>query len=89
MVAALLASWVVFPLVMLALVVGCGLLAERAAGSRMPGALVAPTGLAVLIVIGGFCTLSRATAPLTTPAAARSLCGKRLDWIEAVHATRG
>ena len=66
--AALLACWGLFPIVMVALVAGCGLLAERLAGVTMPGALIAPTGIAVVIVIAGFFTLSAATAALATPA---------------------
>src|SRR5437763_5264713 len=66
--AALLACWGLCPSVMLALVAGCGLLAERLAGVTMPGALIAPTGMAVAIVVAGFFTLSAATAQLAAPA---------------------
>lgn len=56
-----------FPAVLTALAGGCGLLVERALGAQLPGALLAPVGLAVVVVIGGFLTLADATAELTTP----------------------
>src|SRR5881227_3128131 len=65
---ALLVCWVVYPLVLLAVTVGCGVLVERAGGTRLPGALLPRVGLAAVIVIAGFLTLASATAPLATPA---------------------
>lgn len=41
---------------------GCGLLVERLAGQRLPGALVAPVGFVVLIVVPGLATLGGGTA---------------------------
>lgn len=61
------ASWVVFPLLLLALCVGLGLLVDVVSGRRLPGALIAPTGLAALILVGQFTTWSDATAELTVP----------------------
>ena len=43
----LLLAWIVFPLVLVALSLGCGLLVERAAGLTLPGALLLPLGLAL------------------------------------------
>jgi hypothetical protein len=65
----LLISWLIFPLVLAALALGLGLLLERLAGIRLPGALVLPVGFASLVVIAGFATLTGATAELATPLA--------------------
>jgi hypothetical protein len=59
--------WVVFPLVMTLLALGCGLLAETVAGIRLPGPLIPGVGLAVIIVATHFTTLSDATAELSIP----------------------
>ena len=48
---------------------GAGLLLERMSGTRMATALLAPSGLALLIVVAGLTTLTSTTAPLTTPLA--------------------
>jgi hypothetical protein len=63
----LLAPWLLFPAVLGALALGCGLLLEHATGARMSGALLAPAGVAVMIVVAGVTTLSAATATLTVP----------------------
>ncbi|HEX3173424.1 MAG TPA: hypothetical protein VHQ43_04300 [Solirubrobacterales bacterium] len=63
----LFAAWVVYPLVLLALCVGLGLLVDVLAGRRLPGALVPPVGLAALIVVAQFTTWSEATSELTVP----------------------
>src|SRR5680860_113864 len=60
-------AWVVYPLVLLALCAGLGLLVDVLSGRRLPGALVPPAGLAAIVVIGQFTTLSDATAELTVP----------------------
>jgi hypothetical protein len=62
-------SWVVFPVVLGLLALGCGLLLERIAGKRLAGAVLLPAGLAVVIVVGLFATLSGATADLAAPLA--------------------
>lgn len=64
---ALFLAWVVFPLVFLLLAAGCGLLLQVAAGCRLPGALIAPAGLAVILVASSLTTMSSATASWTTP----------------------
>lgn len=77
----LLLAWVVFPLVLLALCLGLGLLVDLLCGRRLPGALLAPAGLAAIVVIGGFTTLADATAELTVPLlVAGALAGAGLSW---------
>jgi hypothetical protein len=61
-------SWVVFPLVLVALCFGCGLLLEACVGRRLPGALLAPAGFAVVVVLAGILTSRGETASLATPA---------------------
>ena len=61
-------AWVVFPLVLALLCAGTGMLVDLLSGRRLPGALVLPTGLAGMIVIGEFTTATAATAKLTIPA---------------------
>ncbi|MEX0973684.1 MAG: hypothetical protein WDZ46_10575 [Solirubrobacterales bacterium] len=63
----LLVAWIVYPLVLLALCLGLGLLVDLLSGRRLPGALLAPVGLAAIVVVGQFTTLSDATAELTVP----------------------
>lgn len=60
-------AWALFPLVLLALCLGLGLLIDLLAGRRLPGALIAPVGLAALVVAGQFTTWSESTAELTVP----------------------
>ena len=61
--AGLLAAWLLYPLVLAALSLGLGLLVERAADWRVPGALLLPVGFAALLVVARFVTAERATAP--------------------------
>ena len=65
----LLLCWLVFPVVLATLAFGAGLLLERMSGARMATALLAPSGVALLIVVAGLTTLTSTTAPLTTPLA--------------------
>src|ERR671924_644131 len=60
-------AWALFPLVLAALCVGCGLLVEALAGRRLPGTLVPVAGLALVVVVGQVTTLADAIAELTTP----------------------
>jgi hypothetical protein len=62
----MLVAWVLFPLVLLLVCTGCGLLVERAAGWRLSGALTPSLGLALVIVVATLTTYKAATAPLTT-----------------------
>jgi hypothetical protein len=66
----LLGGWVLVPLALVALCCGAGLLAERAAGIRLPGTLVPAVGLATIIVVAGIFATSAATATLAAPAVA-------------------
>ncbi|HEX4520703.1 MAG TPA: hypothetical protein VH063_14065 [Gaiellaceae bacterium] len=63
----LLVAWVAYPVVALALSLGCGLLLELGTGRRLPGLLVAPAGFAAVVVVSSLTTSSSATAQLTTP----------------------
>jgi len=65
-----LAAWIVFPLLLFAVCLGIGLLTEALAGRRIPGALLAPLGMASLTVVGLATTASSATASWTAPLAA-------------------
>jgi len=64
----MLAAWVAYPLILLALCVGVGLLVDVLAGRRLSGVLVAPAGLAAIVVVGQVTTATAATARLTVPA---------------------
>ena len=50
----MLIPWLLFPLVLAALALGCGLLLERASGASLPRPLLLPAGLAVIIVAALF-----------------------------------
>lgn len=63
----LLVPWLVFPVLLGLLALGCGLLLEQVGRLRLPGALLLPAGLAVIIVLGNLTTASDATAELTVP----------------------
>src|SRR5437588_1083568 len=64
----LLLAWLVFPLVLLVLAIGCGLLVERLGGAAIDGALLAPIGFAAVIVIAGLFTTTSAPAPFAARA---------------------
>ena len=79
----LFAAWVVYPFVLLALCAGIGLLGDALCGRRVPGALIPPLGLAGIVVVGQFTTLSGKTAELTVPlllALAIAGAGLSLPW---------
>jgi hypothetical protein len=63
-------SWLLFPVLLSALCLGCGLLLEALVGRHLPGALLAPAGSAVLVVAAGLLTSRGETASLATPAVA-------------------
>jgi hypothetical protein len=63
----LIIAWILLPLVLAALCAGCGLLVERLAAIRLPGALIPVTGFAVIIVGAQVPTLWEGTAGLATP----------------------
>jgi hypothetical protein len=58
-----LAAWLLYPVVLAVLCLGLGLLVERAADWRLPGALLLPVGFTTLLVLARFVTAERATAP--------------------------
>jgi hypothetical protein len=63
----LLVAWLAFPLLTAGLAIGAGLALERLAGRTLPTVLVAPMGLATLVVVAGLATASDQTAELATP----------------------
>lgn len=63
----MLVDWLLFPLVMLGVCVGCGLIVERIAGWQMWGGLLPTTGLVLVIVVATLSTAHSTTAPWTTP----------------------
>jgi hypothetical protein len=64
----MLLSWIVFPLVLAALCLGCGLLLEACLGRPIAGPLLAPAGFAVIVVIAGVFTSRGEIASLATSA---------------------
>jgi hypothetical protein len=64
----MLAAWVLFPAVLGALCLGCGLLLEAClGGQRLPRLLLAPVGFLVIVVVAGIVTSRGETAFLATP----------------------
>ncbi|MEK6277048.1 MAG: hypothetical protein AABM29_03435 [Actinomycetota bacterium] len=63
----LLVAWVVFPAVLTLLATGCGLLLRTVSGWKIPAPLVPAAGLALIVVVTGFLTMSDATAELSVP----------------------
>jgi hypothetical protein len=63
----MIAAWLVFPAVMLAVCSGCGLLLEAVAGWRLPGPLVPVAGFALAMVAVTFAASSTTTAEAATP----------------------
>jgi hypothetical protein len=60
-------AWVTFPLLFVALSLGCGLLIDRLSGGSIPGTLLAPVGLAAIVVEAQLFALDGATAELAVP----------------------
>jgi hypothetical protein len=63
----LIVPWIVFPLVLGLLSLGCGLLLERVAGIQLPRGLLLPVGYALMVVVGVLVTTNDTTARLTAP----------------------
>lgn len=59
-------AWVLFPLVLLAVCLGCGLAVERVGGWALPGTLLPAVGLALVIVASTLTTSVGSIAPSTT-----------------------
>src|SRR5260370_16113517 len=64
---ALLACWVLFPAVLGAIALGCGLALERAARRQLSTTLLLPAGFAVMIVLAGLPIALSPLARLATP----------------------
>jgi hypothetical protein len=60
-------AWIVFPVVLGLLSLGCGLLLEQAAGLELPGALLLPLGFVVVSLATELAHLSDRTAGLAAP----------------------
>ena len=79
-------AWLLFPLLLGVLCLGCGLLLEACTGRRIPGPLLPPAGFATLAVLAGILTARGEVAWLATPAAAiaavagLALAYGRYDW---------
>ena len=65
----MLGAWVAYPLILLALATGAGLLVQLAAGRALPSSLRLPCGLALVIAVMDLCTRTTATASRAIPAA--------------------
>ncbi|HEX5307677.1 MAG TPA: hypothetical protein VFW38_01205 [Solirubrobacteraceae bacterium] len=77
----LIVSWALFPLVLAALGLGWGVLVERAAAVRLQAVLLAPLGLAAVIVLAGTLTSFSATAKAAVPVVALgALLGLAFAW---------
>jgi hypothetical protein len=63
----MLVSWLLFPLALAVLGLGCGLLLEAASAVRLPTSLLPAAGLAVMVVAVSFTTMADATAELSIP----------------------
>jgi hypothetical protein len=89
-------AWLVYPVVVAAVSLGCGALLERASGLRLPGALLVPAGFAVIVCATLLTTSLDATAELSAPlvlalavaglAWGRPWRGRRFDWWAAAAA---
>ena len=92
----LLVCWIMFPLAVTAVSLGCGRLLEYAAGIRFPAGLLPAAGFAVVLVVGHIATAWDSTAELAVPAVlalalaglavSLPLRGRRLDWWAAAAA---
>src|SRR6266516_538407 len=63
----LLVPWLALPVLLGLLSLGCGLLIEVAAGRRLPAVLLAPAGLALVVVAAQFAVATDVTAQLAAP----------------------
>lgn len=63
----MLLSWLLFPVLLLTLSAGCGLLVRRAGGTTLPATLVAPVGFTVVVLVGEMASIDSAFADLAAP----------------------
>jgi len=64
---ALLVAWLVFPMLLGVLALGCGLLLQAVSGDRLRPGLLLPAGLALMIVAANLAVASAPTAQLAVP----------------------
>jgi hypothetical protein len=77
----MLTPWIFFPLVLLALSAGCGLLVSRVSGTAIPAPLLAPVGFTVLVLVGEMTSISDSLAEFAAPiAVALAVAGFALGW---------
>jgi hypothetical protein len=77
----MLLDWLGFPLIVLAVSLGCGLLVERIGGWSLPGTVLPGVGLALVVVVASLVTQSATLAPDTTwLAVALALIGYIAGW---------
>ena len=63
-------SWILYPVALAALCLGCGLLVDRVAQRSIPRALLLPAGFAAVVVLATLLTILDATSELAAPALA-------------------
>lgn len=61
-------AWIAYPLALLVLCAGLGLLVDRASGRRLAGALIVPAGLAATVGLGWVADLAGVKAEVAVPA---------------------
>jgi hypothetical protein len=61
------AAWVLLPVLLTALALGCGLLVERLSTLQLPGVLLVPLGLAAIVVVARAAMTLDVTAELASP----------------------
>lgn len=78
---ALLVCWILFPIAMTAISIGCGLLLEQLANRRMPSGLLPAAGFSVVLVAGHVATAWDGTAEFAVPVVlALAAAGAALSW---------
>jgi hypothetical protein len=76
-------AWIIYPLALIALCGGCGLLLRRLAAGAVPGVLLLPAGFALAMVVVVLMTYLDATAELATwLVVALALIGYAWSWPE-------
>jgi hypothetical protein len=82
----MLVSWIAFPLLLGVLSLGWGALLARLARTTIPGALLVPAGLASIVVVAQFATLSDTTAELASPVVVGgAIAGLALLWLSGAR----
>lgn len=72
--------WLVFPLLLLTLSLGCGLLVIHLTGRELPAPLIAPVGFTVVLLSGELASIGSAIASLAAPlTVAAAIAGFVLD----------